>query len=158
MSSFVCSHATIQCSYQQSDCDDWPIHRGLACCPFFTVEFTRSEATDRPRSSCMVRGFESVSRYHHSSFHWVRCLFLDIRLIYLFWFSELDEAVSISTLRTSQVWWTYSPLGYWRSLWSSLDFADQPLKSCVNIIHVDIVEIWNLFDRHKVNSPQLPTV
>ncbi|KAI0269639.1 hypothetical protein BGY98DRAFT_1180030 [Russula aff. rugulosa BPL654] len=38
---------------------------------------------------------------------------------------------------------------YWRSLWSSLDFADQPLKSCVNIIHVDIVEIWNLFDRHR---------
>ncbi|KAF8489086.1 hypothetical protein F5888DRAFT_1731195 [Russula emetica] len=41
-------------------------------------------------------------------------------------------------------------------LWSSLDFADQPLKSCVNIIHVDIVEIWNLFDRHRVSSPQFP--
>jgi len=41
---------------------------------------------------------------------------------------------------------------YWRSLWSSLDFADQPLKSCVNIIHVDIVEIWNLFDRHRYLS------
>ncbi|KAH9998788.1 hypothetical protein BJV77DRAFT_1064755 [Russula vinacea] len=38
---------------------------------------------------------------------------------------------------------------YWRSLWSSLDFADQPLKSCVNIIHVDIVEIWNLYDRNR---------
>jgi len=36
---------------------------------------------------------------------------------------------------------------YWRSLWSSLDFADQPLKNCVNIIHVDIIEIWNLNDR-----------
>ena len=43
-------------------------------------------------------------------------------------------------------------LGYWRSLWSSLDFADQPLKSCVNIIHVDIVEIWNLYDRNRVSS------
>ncbi|KAI0285606.1 hypothetical protein BC826DRAFT_1051403 [Russula brevipes] len=32
-------------------------------------------------------------------------------------------------------------------LWSSLDFADQPLKNCVNIIHVDIIEIWNLNDR-----------
>jgi len=41
---------------------------------------------------------------------------------------------------------------YWRSLWSSLDFADQPLKSCVNIIHVDLVELWNLFDRHKYLS------
>ncbi|KAI0285727.1 hypothetical protein BC826DRAFT_110280 [Russula brevipes] len=36
---------------------------------------------------------------------------------------------------------------YWRSLWSSLDFADQPLKNCVNIIHVDIIEIWNLNDK-----------
>ncbi|KAI0269641.1 hypothetical protein BGY98DRAFT_286349 [Russula aff. rugulosa BPL654] len=41
---------------------------------------------------------------------------------------------------------------YWRNLWSNLDFADQPLKSCVNIIHVDIVEIWNLFDRHRYLS------
>ena len=46
-------------------------------------------------------------------------------------------------------------IGYWRSLWSSLDFVDQPLKSCVNIIHVDIVEVWNLFDRHRVSSPLL---
>jgi len=36
---------------------------------------------------------------------------------------------------------------YWRSLWSSLDFAGQPLKNCVNIIHVDIIEIWNLNDK-----------
>ena len=51
---------------------------------------------------------------------------------------------------------SYLPLGYWRSLWSSLDFADQPLKSCVNIIHVDIVEIWNLYDRNRVSTPYLP--
>jgi len=35
---------------------------------------------------------------------------------------------------------------YWRSLWTSLDFADQPLKDCVNVIHTDIIEIWNLYD------------
>ncbi|KAF8259212.1 hypothetical protein EI94DRAFT_1042662 [Lactarius quietus] len=35
---------------------------------------------------------------------------------------------------------------YWRHLWSSLDFADHTLKNCVNIIHDDIVEIWNLND------------
>ena len=46
----------------------------------------------------------------------------------------------------------HSPLGYWRGLWSSLDFADQPLKDCVNVIHTDIVEIWNLKDRNKVSS------
>jgi hypothetical protein len=47
------------------------------------------------------------------------------------------------------------PLGYWRNLWSSLDFADQPLKSCVNIIHTDIVQIWNIYDKNWVSSPQL---
>ena len=36
--------------------------------------------------------------------------------------------------------------GYWRNLWSSVDFADQTLKNCVKIIHDDIVEIWNLND------------
>ena len=40
--------------------------------------------------------------------------------------------------------------GYWRSLWSSLDFADQTLKNCVNIIHVDVVEIWNMNDKTRV--------
>ena len=42
-------------------------------------------------------------------------------------------------------------LGYWRNLWSSLDFADQPLKSCVNIIHIDFVEVWNQDDRNGVS-------
>ena len=45
------------------------------------------------------------------------------------------------------------PLGYWRNLWSSLDFADRPLKSCMSIIHVDIVEIWNVYDKIRVSSP-----
>ncbi|KAH9977506.1 hypothetical protein BJV74DRAFT_860762 [Russula compacta] len=45
---------------------------------------------------------------------------------------------------------------YWRSLWSSMDFADQTLKNCVNIIHTDIVEIWNLNDRTRcLMSPEL---
>ncbi|KAF8259218.1 hypothetical protein EI94DRAFT_1042898 [Lactarius quietus] len=35
---------------------------------------------------------------------------------------------------------------YWRNLRSSLDFTDHTLKNCVNIIHDDIVEIWNLND------------
>ena len=51
---------------------------------------------------------------------------------------------------------SFIPLEYWRSLWSSLDFADQPLKSCVNIIHIDIIKIWNLYDRLRVSFPQLP--
>jgi hypothetical protein len=40
--------------------------------------------------------------------------------------------------------------GYWHSLWSSLDFADQTLKNCLRIIHDDIVELWNLNDKNKV--------
>ena len=45
--------------------------------------------------------------------------------------------------------------GYWRSLWSSPDFADQSLKSCFNIIHEDIVEIWNLNDQTGARFPHL---
>ena len=50
----------------------------------------------------------------------------------------------------------YFPSGYWCNLWSSLHFANQLLGSCVDIIHVDIVEIWNLCDKSKVSSPPLP--
>jgi hypothetical protein len=42
------------------------------------------------------------------------------------------------------------PVEYWRRLWSSVNFDDHPLKSCVNIIHVDLVEIWNLNDNTGV--------
>jgi hypothetical protein len=48
------------------------------------------------------------------------------------------------------------PLGYWRNLCSSLDFTGQSLESCVDIIHVDIIALWNLYDKKRVSSPQLP--
>ena len=48
--------------------------------------------------------------------------------------------------------------GYWRDLWSSRDFVDQSLKNCVNIIHDDIVEIWNLNDKDGVGFPRLSVV
>ncbi|KAH9172741.1 hypothetical protein EDB89DRAFT_2164433 [Lactarius sanguifluus] len=41
---------------------------------------------------------------------------------------------------------------YWRSLRSSVDFADQSLKKCVNILHLDIVEIWNMNDKTRYLS------
>ncbi|KAI9459743.1 hypothetical protein F5148DRAFT_275688 [Russula earlei] len=41
---------------------------------------------------------------------------------------------------------------YWSRLRFSEDFADQPLKNCVNVIHMDIVEIWNLNDRVRYLS------
>ncbi|KAH8994195.1 hypothetical protein EDB92DRAFT_1944025 [Lactarius akahatsu] len=39
--------------------------------------------------------------------------------------------------------------GYWPRLWSSVDFADHALQSCVNIIHVDLVETWNHNDKTR---------
>ncbi|KAH8985726.1 hypothetical protein EDB86DRAFT_3246299 [Lactarius hatsudake] len=42
--------------------------------------------------------------------------------------------------------------GYWRRLWSSVDFADHSLKSCVNTIHADLVETWNLNDKTRYLS------
>jgi len=103
----------------------------------------------------VVRGFESVSGYYHSSFHRVRCLSPHSHLIYLFCFSGLGVAVSISTVRAMNLI-NSIPLEYWCNLWSTLDFAEQPLKSCVNVIHIDIIEIWNLYDRSRVSFPQLP--
>ena len=44
-------------------------------------------------------------------------------------------------------------LGYWNNLWSSRDLLDQSLKNCVNIIHDDIVETWNLNDKTGVGFP-----
>jgi len=35
---------------------------------------------------------------------------------------------------------------YWRSLWSSHDFTDQPLKNCIDVVHTDIVDVWRLRD------------
>ncbi|KAF8265218.1 hypothetical protein EI94DRAFT_1702667 [Lactarius quietus] len=37
----------------------------------------------------------------------------------------------------------------WTKPSSNVDFADQKLKSCVTVIHEDLVEIWNLNDRDK---------
>ena len=50
----------------------------------------------------------------------------------------------------------YFPLGYWRNLWLSFDFAGRPLKTCVKILHVDICRIWNLYDKALVSPSQLP--
>jgi len=41
-------------------------------------------------------------------------------------------------------------IGYWRGLWSSNDFAGQTLANCVEVIHADIVGVWNLPDEDKV--------
>ena len=46
-------------------------------------------------------------------------------------------------------------VNFWRKLWSSVDLADRPLMDCVHVIHIDLMEVWNLKDKAEVCSPQL---
>jgi hypothetical protein len=51
-----------------------------------------------------------------------------------------------------------SPLayvGYWCSLGSSQAFTGQTLESCVNVIHEDIINVWNFEDTERVCHPFL---
>ena len=41
-------------------------------------------------------------------------------------------------------------IGYWCLLGSSDDFAGQTLADCAEVIHADIVDVWNLPDEDKV--------
>ena len=41
-------------------------------------------------------------------------------------------------------------VGYWDGLVSSDDFAEQTLEICVEVIHADIVSVWNLPDKDRV--------
>ena len=41
-------------------------------------------------------------------------------------------------------------IGYWRGLGSSDDFAGRSLANCVEVIHADIVNVWNLPDEDRV--------
>ncbi|KAH9172756.1 hypothetical protein EDB89DRAFT_859458 [Lactarius sanguifluus] len=41
---------------------------------------------------------------------------------------------------------------YWRGLGSSKDFTDQTLASCVNVIHEDIISVWNFGDGERYLS------
>lgn len=72
------------------------------------------------------------------------------------WSPELDGFASISTLPSQANSENYFRSGYWRNLQSSLILASQTLKSCVNVIHGDIVEIWNLNDKDRVSCRQFP--
>jgi hypothetical protein len=43
----------------------------------------------------------------------------------------------------------YTP-GYWNGLRASTDFKGKKLKQCLDVIHDDIVKVWNLFDEKNV--------
>ena len=42
-------------------------------------------------------------------------------------------------------------IGYWRNLGHSQDFTNRTLESCVNVIHEDIISVWNFDDRENVS-------
>ena len=39
---------------------------------------------------------------------------------------------------------------YWRGLWSGDDFLGQSHANCIEVIHADIVGVWNLPDEDRV--------
>ena len=42
------------------------------------------------------------------------------------------------------------PVEYWCRLLSNVNFDEHPLKNCVDIIHLDLIEIWNVNDKTGV--------
>ena len=81
-------------------------------------------------------------------------IFPNSGLIYVLDLQSRPSARVSPPCRIEQVLTAMVSLGYWRGLWSRLDFADRPLKECLNVIHADIVEIWNLNDTTRVGSLQ----
>ena len=67
---------------------------------------------------------------------------------------ELGEGVSdmsvpykiANILRSS-----FTCIEYWRNLGSSRYFTNHTLRSCVNVIHEDIISVWNFDDRESVS-------
>jgi hypothetical protein len=41
--------------------------------------------------------------------------------------------------------------GYWSGLLASTDFTGQKLQQCLDIIHSDIVSVWNIHDSANVS-------
>jgi hypothetical protein len=41
--------------------------------------------------------------------------------------------------------------GYWSGLLSSEDFAQKKLQQCLDVIHHDIIAVWNIRDPNAVH-------
>jgi len=54
-----------------------------------------------------------------------------------------------TTLSYSSLLTSLSP-GYWKGLISSTDFTGKKLRQCLDVIHTDIISVWNIRDPHKV--------
>ena len=43
-------------------------------------------------------------------------------------------------------------IGYWKSLKASPNFQGRTMKECLNVLHKDIVTIWNFDDQEDVRA------
>ncbi|KAI0276087.1 hypothetical protein BGY98DRAFT_987906 [Russula aff. rugulosa BPL654] len=59
---------------------------------------------------------------------------------------SVEQRVNYNLIIQASIDRSLSRIGYWRSLWSSHDFADQPLGNCIDVVHTDIVDVWKLRD------------
>ena len=67
---------------------------------------------------------------------------------------ELGEVVSDMSLPnkiTNILTSSFACIEYWRNLGSSRYFTNHTLRSCVNVIHEDIISVWNFDDRENVS-------
>lgn len=46
-------------------------------------------------------------------------------------------------------------VGYWKALMASPDFRGHTMKACLNVLHKDIVTVWNFKDTEHVR-PLVP--
>jgi hypothetical protein len=90
-----------------------------------------------------------MPKYPPPNFNRVRGIIL-VPIIDRDFFLGLDKAVSLLARIHRCILTKRCPVEYWRRLWSSVNFDDHSLRSCVNVIHVDLVEIWNLNDKAGV--------
>jgi len=40
--------------------------------------------------------------------------------------------------------------GYWRDLWLTDEFAGHTLEECIEVIHADLVGVWDFPDKDRV--------
>lgn len=108
----------------------------------------------------MVSSTESKPWNNHFSFHCVRTIIFILNII-LSHSPELGEVVS-NTRRPNNSTYVlksaFARIGYWRNLGSSRDFTNHTLKSCVNVIHEDIISVWNFDDRDSVGHSFMSSV
>ena len=58
-------------------------------------------------------------------------------------------AVTVATLFWNRCW-LVSVIGYWKGLSASASFSQRTMKTCLQVLHMDIIGVWNINDKHGV--------